>query len=282
MGSDLRLALAVLVVAVGMLPGAASGQAPVPKAGVDWVVSVILPEAKPVEHARLSVALRKRVTEKDRLTGVEVDKDIVLLRVADGTAFVSLMNAPIPGQELQRTCHQAWQWREACDTVRDHKAHFLVVLVGTKLSKLDSALLQTKIVAAVIEESSAVAAYWGTSLNSREEFLAQSAKVAPAPESLPTWLWVSYRVSPDAGGRSSISSAGLRDFNLMEIETKDAAMPLRDLYGLVQGTAAYLIAKGPIIRDGDTIGHTAQQRIRVRHGKSYWRTDKVYRLEFGG
>ncbi len=68
----------------------------------------------------------------------------------------------------------------------------------------------------------------------------------------------------------------------MEIETKDAAMPLRDLYGILQGTAAYLIAKGPIIRDGDTIGHTAQQQIRVRHGKSYWRADKVYRLDFGG
>jgi hypothetical protein len=281
MGFALRLASIALVVAVGLFPGLASGQAPVPKADVDWVVSVILPEAKPLEPARLSAALRKRVTEKDRLTGVEPDKDIVLLRVAGGTAFVGLMKAPIPRVELQRTCRDAWLWREACDAVRDHEAHFLVILMGTGLGKMDSALLQTKIVAAVLEASNAVAAYWGTSLSSRAAFLAQSEKVAPKPESLPTWLWVSYRVTSDADNRFSISTDGLREFNLMEIETKDAPMTFRDLYGLVQGTAAYLIAKGPIIRDGDTVGHTARQRIRVRHGKSYWRSDKVYRLELG-
>src|SRR5262249_40177986 len=140
----------------------------------------------------------KRLTEKERFAGLEEDKDIVLLRVAEGTALISLMPAPIPGQELQRTCRVAWQWREACETVKDHKAHFLVVLMGTKLGKAQSALVLTKIVAALLEESNAVATYWGSSLNSRDTFLTQSAKIAP--DWKPTWLWVSYQVSRDASG----------------------------------------------------------------------------------
>jgi hypothetical protein len=273
--------LALLALSLGLRLAPAEAQKPATqKGGVDWVVSVILPEAKSVDAARLETALRKRITEKERFTGLEENKGIVLLRIGGGTALVSLMPAPIPGQELQRTCQFAWQWRQACETVKDHKAHFLVVLMGTKLGKAESALVQTKIVAALLEESNAVAAYWGTSLNSRDVFLEQSAKIAP--DWTPTWLWVSYRLSRDASGRFSLSTEGLKDFDLMEIEAKDVAMPLNDLYGLIEGTAAYLIAKGPVIRDGDTVGHTAQQRIRVRHGKSYWRADRVYRIEFGG
>jgi hypothetical protein len=249
------------------------------KTGVDWVVSLILPEAQPVDSTRLAAALRKRVTKQDRFTGIESDKGVVLLRIGGGTAMVSLMEAPIPGQELQRVCPSAWYWREACETVKDHKAHLLAILMGTRMGKAESAVLHTRIVAALLEESNAVAAYWGVSLNSRKAFLEQSANIAP--NRMPTALWVSYRVSRDASGRSSLSTDGLKAFSLMEIEVKDAAAALSDVYGLVEGVAACLITKGPVIRDGDTVGHSAKQRIRVRYGESHWRPGmQVYRVEF--
>jgi Domain of unknown function (DUF4261) len=272
--------LAWLALAAGLSLGAAAAEPSKAQMGsVDWVVSILLPEAKPVDPARMEAAIRKRVTDKDRFTGSEGDKEVVLLRIAEGTALVSLMGAPVPPKELQQTCRYAWYWREACDAVRDHKAHLLVVLMGTKLSKAESAVLQTKLVAALIEESNAVAAYWGTTLNSRDTFLEQSAKVTP--DRMATWLWVSYRVSRDASGRLSISTEGLKDFNLMEIEAKDVAMPFSELHGLVDGMTAYLIKQGPVIQNGHTIGHSNEQRIRVRHGPSYWRAGtRVYRLEF--
>jgi hypothetical protein len=140
--------------------------------------------------------------------------------------------------------------------------------------------LQTKIVTALLEETNAVAAYWGTNLTSREMFLKQSANIIRGQ--MPTVLWIGYRVSRDASsGRLSLSTDGLKDFDLMEIEVKDTPKPFTELYGLVDGMAAYLIAKGPVIRDGDTIGHSNAQRIRVRHGESYWRPgERVYRVAF--
>jgi Domain of unknown function (DUF4261) len=276
-----RLTLLLLALCTGLHLGAAAAQdRRVQKQAVDWVVSLILPEAKPVDPTRLEAALRKRVTEQDRFTGTEGEKGILLLRIAGGTAMVTLMEAPIPGQELQNVCRFAWYWREACETVNDHKAHLLVVLMGTKLSKLNSAVLQTRIVAALMEESDAVAVYWGIALNSRKVFLERSAEVAR--DRPPTELWVDYRLGLDEVGRLSMSTDGLKEFNLMEIEAKDVTTPPQELYGLVQGMAAYLITKGPIIRDGDTVGASAKERIRVRHRPSYWRKgQRVYRLEFG-
>jgi Domain of unknown function (DUF4261) len=276
-----RLALFLLALCTGLHLGTAAAQRPTgQKQGVDWVASVILPEAKPVEPERLAAAIRKRVTDKERFTALEKDKGVLLLRIAEGTALVTLMEAPIPDQELQNVCRFAWHWREACETVNDHQAHLLVVLMGTKLGRLDSAVLQTKIVAALLEESDAVAAYWGTALNSRKVFLERSANADR--DRPPTELWVDYRLGLDEKGRFSLSTDGLVDFNLMEIEVKDVVMPAQELYGVVQGMAAYLIRKGPIIRDGDTVGASAKQRIRIRHRRSYWRKgQRVYRLDFG-
>jgi hypothetical protein len=69
----------------------------------------------------------------------------------------------------------------------------------------------------------------------------------------------------------------------MEIETRDAPMPGLELYDLVLGTTRYLLEKGPVIRDGDTIGQSPNQKIRMRRAESHWNAgERVYRIEFGG
>lgn len=246
----------------------------------NWVASVILPEAKPIEPARLEAALRKRLSIQDRFVRTESEEPkLILLRVAGGTAMVSLMDSPIPNQELQKVCQLAWYWQAACDTVRDHKAHFLVILMGAEMDKLDAALLQTKIVASVIEESNAVAAYWGVNLQPRDVFLKGSANMSRSQ--IPTILWINYRLSREQSGNFTISSRGLENFGLMEIEAKDAPMPGRELFDLILGTSYYLITKGPVIKDGDTIGASPKLGIHIRHADSYWgNSEKVYRIDF--
>ncbi len=247
----------------------------------DWIASVILSDAKPLDPERFAAALRKKLTVQERFTGIEPGKGIVVLRVAGGTAMISLIDRPVPKGELQEVCRAAWYWRDACNTIKDHKAHFLVVLMATDLDKLGSAVLQTKIISAMLEESNAVATYWGDSLQSRETFLKASAGVSR--ENIPATLWISYRLSKESTGNFSLSTQGLKDFKLMEIETKNAPMPGVDLLGLILNTTQYLIKKGPVIKDGDTIGDSAQQKIRVRHAESYWNAgEKVYRVEFSG
>src|SRR5262249_53370247 len=218
-----------LIVLAGLLTSLAQAQTP----KTDWVASVILPQAKAVDANRLAAALRDAVTKDERFDGFESDKEIILLRLAGGTALVSLMNSPIPKGELQDVCRFAWYWPDACKAVKDHRAHFLVVLMGTNLDRLGSAILQTKILAALIRESDAVAAYWGVNLQSRDTFLKDSSGISR--ESVPVTLWVNYRVSKSQSGRFSISTHGLKDFGLMEIEAKDAPLPALQLFDLTVG-----------------------------------------------
>ena len=73
----------------------------------------------------------------------------------------------------------------------------------------------------------------------------------------------------------------MESFGLREIETKEVNRNGRDVFVLLLSTAQYLIHKGPVIKDGETIGESPALNIRVRQGPSYWRDGlTVYRIVF--
>ncbi|MEW6707588.1 MAG: DUF4261 domain-containing protein [Pseudomonadota bacterium] len=144
------------------------------------------------------------------------------------------------------------------------------------MDQLDANLLLTDVVATLMD-SNAIASYWGASLQSRDAVLRQSKQISrDAP---PVWLWVNFRVTNDIEKGFSLSTQGMEKFDLREIEAKDVNRPGRDVFSLLLGMAQYLIAKGPVIKDGETIGESPSLNIRVRQGPSYWHEGAtVYRV----
>lgn len=72
----------------------------------------------------------------------------------------------------------------------------------------------------------------------------------------------------------------MRDFEQMEIET-ESTLPLDRTFDIVRKFGSYILANGPVVRDGETVGLTADRRIKVRHNRSFRPdvNDNVYWLE---
>lgn len=238
-----------------------------------------------VTEARLPPTDKFRSTLEERLKGRlkidDVDGDgqkVILLRIKGGTVMVGLIEAPRPRGTIDDLCPSAWYWRAACEATAAHKAHIFVSVLHTDLSKLDASLLQTDVIASLMD-SNAIASYWGASLQSRDAFLKQSAQASA--DKPPIWLWVNFRFTHDLEKGVSLSTDGMEDFGLREIEAKDVNRSGRDVFILLMGMAQYLVQKGPVIKDGETIGDSPAQNIRVRQGPSYWREGlTVYRVIF--
>jgi len=97
---------------------------------------------------------------------------------------------------------------------------------------------------------------------------------------LPFSIWVLIQFSKQPNGNILISTIGMRDFGQMEIET-ESTLPLDQTFDLVRRFGSYIIAKGPVVKDGETFGLTETQRIKVRYVRSF-RPDvneNVYWLE---
>lgn len=240
---------------------------------------VVLAEPRLPAGESVKAALQERLGNSLTVDKMEADDKVILFRIAGGTVAIGLIDKPIPGGELDDVCRFTWYWKAACESVSPHKAHVLVSLNDTRLDKIDASLLLTKVVASLMPDSNAIASYWNGNLQAREIFLKQSA--VASRQRLPVTLWINYRLSNDPLKGWSISTRGMKDFDLMEIESKDANVDWKSLFYLVLWMSEYLISKGPIILDGETVGASPAQNIRVRHAPSHWNEGQtVYRIVY--
>lgn len=238
---------------------------------------VLLSEPKLPEAKLFRTELEKRLAGRLAITDMEADgQKVILMRAAGGTVMIGLIEAPLPKGQVDDLCASAWYWRQACEATAAHKAHVVASVLDTNLDKLDASLLLTDVVATLMD-GNAIASYWGASLQSRDAFLRQSTRISR--EVPPAWLWVNFRVSNDPEKGFSLSTQGMEEFGLREIEAKDVHRPGREVFSLLVGMGQYLISKGPVIRDGETIGDSPALNIRVRQSPSYWRDGTtVYRV----
>jgi hypothetical protein len=73
----------------------------------------------------------------------------------------------------------------------------------------------------------------------------------------------------------------MNEFGLMEIEAQNARCSHAEILERVFGLAEYLITKGPVINDGETMGLSATDKIGVRHLPSMFpERGLVYQLRF--
>lgn len=240
---------------------------------------VLLKEAKLPDPRQVQARLKQRLGDNTRIERTETDgAKVIIFHMAGSRVLVGLIEAPLPKGQLDDLCSTAWYWPDACEATAAHRAHLVASVMDTTLDRLDASVLLTQVVASVMDEN-AIASYWDASLQSREAVLAQTRAISR--DEPPVLLWVNFRISRDPEMGFSISTQGMERFNHRELEAKDVARSGNEVLALLVGTAQYLLRKGAVIKDGDTLGDSPALGIHVHQGPSYWRPGAtVYRVEW--
>jgi hypothetical protein len=211
----------------------------------------------------------------------EGEDDAIVFRIGESMVMLGRMPAPIPWSDLEGPCATSWLWPNAADAVKQHTEH-VIVTVAAETPALERSRLLTQVAAAVVGTCQApVGVYWGdaTLVTSAEMF--RDFAVDVLPEGPPIPMWVDFRVGPTGDGTSSGFTTGLAALDLMEFETKNASEPPGELRERLIAMAGYVIENGPVIRDGDTVGEDANERIRVIYSPSaFGHEGQVMRLDY--
>lgn len=94
-------------------------------------------------------------------------------------------------------------------------------------------------------------------------------------------LRVDFRIGRKGDRTGSGFTSGWAALGHMDFEAREAPEPPRALDDRLMGLAGYLIANGPVIRDGDTLGEDANAPIRIDDSKSsFGNADRIMRLEY--
>lgn len=208
-------------------------------------------------------------------------EDMISLSVDSQMVILAKMPAPFPWSDLEGPCATSILWKNATKELKGHKIHWIVTVNGD-LEPLEHSKLLTQVTAAFMAACpAATGVYWGnaTLIVPKAIFIDFAKEVLP--EGPPLHIWVDFRVGRDSEKTSSGFTAGMKALGHMEFETKDCPEPPGELRERMLALAGYVLENGPVIRNGDTVGEDANEKIRVVYSKSmFGHEGQVMRLKY--
>lgn len=157
-----------------------------------------------------------------------------------------------------------------------HKAHIAITSRESAESMGDAVVIATVVhqiawhLGTGLQLAQPVSAFWATSerLCDWNTFGQYAKGVAGALDDggaveFPSRYWVSIQLEKrgDAIGGKSL---GLRPIAGYEIELAPIAWPMADVAARLIGTVEYLFTHGAVLKDGETLGTTGEERFRIR------------------
>lgn len=244
-----------------------------PAESVPAAESMTIIVAVAIDHAELPVEDRVRANYAELFP----DAPALGRSFGDGTKLVLAMDegamgaiimlpAPIPWGDLEGPCSWAYWWPEAAESMKRHGAHLILTIIGNRGTAVQQHLRMTRFTAAVAGSVPSVGIYWNSTLVHSPEAFRSLARSMTEHEYAPH-LWIDMRVVNATNDVSYFATAGLPAFGLedLEIDAHGDSPPLAD-FGLA--IVMYLLKRGHPIKDGETVGRTAEEKLPVAHGPS--------------
>lgn len=178
------------------------------------------------------------------------------------------MPAPIP-QDAGLWARAATTWPESKAVAARHRGHLIVSMLGRSEQPLVAARVTTAVIGALIATMpECCGVVWaGRVARPAELWLEMSSRsFAPFPD-YPFTLWVDI-LPFRSGAKIGSVTTGLSAFVGREIEFVTGKLTLPVLIDKVAGLSVYLMEHGNVVKDGDTMGGSATERIAVRHKNS--------------
>jgi hypothetical protein len=98
-------------------------------------------------------------------------------------------------------------------------------------------------------------------------------------EDLPLYNWVYFGLRKE-NGKQSVYTYGLADFGKMEMEIIESKNSIEELNEMMFNLTHYVIAFNVTLKDGETIGLSAEQKLKISESKGKFLEGKTLKIEY--
>jgi hypothetical protein len=231
----------------------------VPDRPLAFVLCRQLPDA-----AAIQTALQARGLEVRLDVGASVaDAPIIVGRDAGAVALL-LVDAALPRGEFAEGMAQQIAWPEYGDELPRLAAHLIVASLATvdDPGAAREAAIAVLAVVAALDALPGVVAAGLVSCRLFYSIAGFAARCAAAP--LPPDLAVRCDIYRDGAVGYMAATGGLAAFDLPELQQSGDILAMADVHNRLLNLAAYLLANGPVIDDGDTVGAQGELPLIAR------------------
>jgi hypothetical protein len=139
-------------------------------------------------------------------------------------------------------------------------------MIGGAEAPVRRRLTLTAVIALAAKQSGVMAVYWGdASLVIFPPVFVAMAEEMNTLQSPPLYLWVDLRAIRNEDGTAGLFTVGLAALGHLEIEIPRIKIEIGELREWLVEIMCYLLENGPVLMDGQTIGMSAEQKLRIRH-----------------
>ncbi len=188
--------------------------------------------------------------------------------------LIALMPIPLQiGDDIAQICAHSRLWPDATPAPVEYAAHTIVTVMrfsddGQEPNLVAQAALLSRVLASAVAVSNSIqAVYFGSANHVVLPGLFRELTQATLPEPLPI-AWVAINVGARPDGVMTGHTRGMDMLGLMDVEIPETADSAEGVFSRLTGIVDYLIGNGMVISDGDTLGATEDERIRVVYGPS--------------
>lgn len=212
------------------------------------------------------------------ITSIEGDDDSAIITIGGENVAIIFMAVPIPMGDIEGTAQYAYNWMTALEDIKGFTGHAIVSIMSGTMSALDRFTLLSKVLHAILVTSNAIGIYQGgqSLLISRAQYIdsAEDLKTNNAPIHL--WVYIGVRKA-DTG--NSVYTYGLTAFGKQEMEVIGSQISLEELYDFVSNICSYVIKSNVTFKSGETLGYTADQKVKIKLSKGQFVEGDSLKLE---
>ncbi len=193
-----------------------------------------------------------------------VENDPLVWDVDGMMAAVSLMEAPVPGGEAEANAANNYMWPEAVETAKSHRAHLMVAILGKETPLQERGKLFVKIIASCCKQETVLGVYTSGTVF-QPQFYIEGAEMMK-DGGLPVLNWIYFGLYRTEGGWNSYTY-GMKIFGKDEMEVLNVQADPQDVRGFLLDMVYYVLAENVTLRDGETIGFSAEQKLPITRSK---------------
>lgn len=212
------------------------------------------------------------------VSDIEGDDGSAVFRIDGEMVAVAYMPVQIPWGDIKGTAQYAYNWMTAEKDLENHNAHAIVSVLAGEKTALERFRILSKLLCSILMTSNSIGILQGgeSLLIPRDQYLdfAEELKEDGTPVLL--WVYIGLRKS---GQGNSAYTYGLVNFQKMEMEVIDSKLGLEELHELMSNIASYVIGNNITFNNGETLGYTQDQKIKISQSKGRFVDGQSFKLE---
>jgi len=226
-----------------------------------------------LDKPAIDLDLLKKDLEDDWNISID-DKDMkaeqnsLVATIGEMMITVSMIEAPVPNDEAVENAKTNQIWKDAVTVAKEHKAQFLVAVLGGQNSPLDAATLYVKISSSALKQPNATGIYTSGTVHHPGVYM-DLAKSYISNGNIPilNLIYLGF-YSNDNGQTVSAYTFGLKTFDKNEIEVINSSHTRDELFEFFHNIIFYILENDVELKDGETIGFTEDQKLPITLSKS--------------